>query len=85
MEALKKQFRVTSGIFISKEMLSKAKINTDDVELEFDNNEVRIRASRRKNSKKKLNFDSPLWECVGFAQIEGVNGRNHDQFIYDEK
>ena len=85
MEALKKQFRVTSGIFISKEMLSKAKINTDDVELEFDNNEVRIRASRRKNSKKTLNFDSPLWECVGFAQIEGVNGRNHDQFIYDEK
>ena len=58
-------------------MLSKAKITIDDVELEFDDNEVRIRASRKKNSKKTLNFDSPLWECVGFAQIEGVNGRNH--------
>ena len=58
-------------------MLSKAKITIDDVELEFDDNEVRIRASKKKNSKKTFNFDSPLWQCVGFAQIEGVNGRNH--------
>jgi hypothetical protein len=35
--------------------------------------------------KRKLNSDSPLWKCIGFAQIEGVNGRNHNQFIYDEK
>lgn len=35
--------------------------------------------------KRKFNSDSPLWKCIGFAQIEGVNGRNHDQFIYDEK
>jgi len=31
--------------------------------------------------KRKLASDSPLWKSIGCAEIEGVNGRNHDQFI----
>jgi hypothetical protein len=38
-----------------------------------------------KKKKKIFNSDSQLWKCIGCAEIEGVNGRNHDQFIYDEK
>jgi len=84
MKTVKKRFRVTSGIFISKEVLSKAKIDADEIELEFDDYEVRIRALKKKNKKKIFNSDSPLWKSIGCAEIEGVNGRNHDQILSDE-
>jgi hypothetical protein len=83
MRILKKQLKITSGIFISKEMLSKANINAEDVELEITDHEVRIRAADHKNKRKILDANSPLWDCVGFAQVEGINGRDHDEYIYE--
>lgn len=85
MKSLKKKLRATTGIFISKEMLSQAKIDTDELILELGECEVRIRAFDNKANEKVLTSASPLWECVGIAQVEHVNGRDHDQFIYCEK
>lgn len=62
-------------------MLSKAKIDAKEIEIEFNDYKVRILTLK----KKIFNSDSQLWKCIGCAEIEGVNGRNHDQFIYDEK
>ena len=64
-------------------MLSKAKIDAKEIEIEFNDYKVRILTLKKK--KKIFNSDSQLWKCIGCAEIEGVNGRNHDQFIYDEK
>jgi len=85
MRTLKKQIKVSSGIFISKEMLSRAKIDTEDILLEINDYEVRIRALKNNNKTKTITANSPLWKCIGFAQIEDVNGRDHDQYLYDEK
>jgi len=84
MKILKKQLKISSGIFISKEMLSKANINDEDIELEITDHEVRIRSADRQNKRKILHVNSPLWDCVGFAQVEGINGRDHDEYIYEK-
>lgn len=83
MKILKKQLKITSGIFISKDMLSRANIDSEDIELEFTDHEVRIRAANQKIKIKILDANSPLWDCVGFAQAEGIYGRNHDEYIYE--
>lgn len=85
IKILRKQFRFTSGIFLPKEVLSKTKIDADEIELEFHDYDFRIQALIMKTKKKIFNSDAPLWKCTGFAQSEGINGRDHDQFIYDEK
>ena len=82
MKTLKKQLKITSGIFISKEMLSRANINDEEIELEITDHEVRIRSADLQNKRKILQFNSPLWDCVGFAQVEGINGRDHDEYIH---
>jgi len=84
MKILKKQLKITSGIFISKEMLSRANINVEDIELEFTAHEVRIRAAEQQKTRKILTLKSPLWHCVGFAEAEGINGRDHDEYIYEK-
>ena len=84
MKILKKQLKITSGIFISKEMLSRANINAEDFELEITDHEVRIRAADQNSKRKTLAVNSPLWECVGFAEAEGINGRDHDRYIYEK-
>lgn len=84
MKLLKKQLKITSGIFISKEMLSKANINAEDLELEITDHEVRIKATDQQSKRKTLAVNSPLWDCVGFAQAEGINGRDHDKYIYEK-
>lgn len=66
-------------------MLSKANIDDEDVELEITDHEVRIRPADRQNKRKILQVNSPLWDCLGFAQIEGINGRAHDKYISNEK
>jgi len=84
MKILKKHLKITSGMFVSKEILSKANIVDEDVELEITGHEVRIRSADRQNKRKILQVNSPLWDWVGFAQVEGIKGRDHDDYIYEK-
>jgi len=84
MGAFKRQMKVTSGIFISKEVLKGANISEEDVELEVADGEVRIHRMKKASEEKVFAPDSPLWKCVGFADTEGINGRDHDKYVYDE-
>ena len=85
MNQSKIYLKVRKGIFISEEMLSKANINSENVELEIADHEIRIRSVTKKNKRKILKANSPLWKCIGCAQLEGVNGRDHDKYISNEK
>ena len=57
--------------------------------LSQENSLARIRIYPAKSGlgagKKVFTFDSPLWKCVGFVEIEGIRGREHDRYIYDEE
>ena len=69
------------GVFIPKEFLSQAGITEDDIEIELANKEIRIYPA--KSARRKIfTFDSPLWKCLGFVEIEGVSGKEHDRYIY---
>jgi len=76
--------KVTSGVFIPAELLSLARINEEDIEIEVDNKEIRIHSARTVR-EKVFTFDSPLWDCVGFVEKKGVSGKEHDRYIYNEE
>lgn len=81
--------KVTSGVFIPGEFLIQADIVDEYFEIEVASKEIRIypvpAESGSGAGKKVFTFNSPLWDCVGFVEIEGVNGREHDRYIYDEE
>ena len=77
--------KVTSGVFIPGEFLSQADITEEDIEIEVTNKEIWIYPAKSDAGKKVFTFDSPLWKCVGFVEIEGIHGREHDRYIYDEE
>jgi len=79
--------KVTSGLFIPGEFLSQADITEEDIEIEVANKEIRIYPAKSGlgAGEKVFTFDSPLWKCVGFVEIEGISGREHDRYIYDEE
>ncbi len=77
----KKHTKVTTGVFIPGEFLSQAEITEENIEIEVANKEIRIHPAKSNVEKKVFTFDSPLWKCVGFAEIEGVNGKDHDRYI----
>ena len=81
----KKHTKVTPGVFIPGELLSQADITEEDIEIELSNKEIRITPAKSNVEKKVFTFDSPLWECVGFVEREGINGKEHDRYIYDEE
>ena len=81
----KTKTKVTSGVFIPGEFLSQADITEEDIEIEVANKEIRIYPAESGAGKKVFTFDSPLWKCVGFVEIEGISGREHDRYIYDEE
>ena len=81
----KTKTKVTSGVFIPGEFLSQADITEEDIEIEVANKEIRIYPAESGVEKKVFTFDSPLWKCVGFVEIEGISGREHDRYIYDEE
>ena len=58
MNKSKIYLKLRTWIFISKEMLSKANINSEDVELEFADHENRIRSETQKNKRKIFNQNS---------------------------
>ena len=81
----KKHTKVTTGVFIPGEFLSQADITRGDIEIAVANKEIRIYPAKSNVVKKVFSFDSPLWECVGFVGREGINGKEHDRYIYDEE
>jgi hypothetical protein len=81
----KRHTRVTTGVFIPGEFLSQAEITEGDIEIAVANKEIRIYPAKSNVEKKVFSFDSPLWECVGFVEREGINGNEHDRYIYDEE
>ncbi|MCK4476348.1 MAG: hypothetical protein KAU16_06435 [Methanophagales archaeon] len=78
----KKHTKVTTGVFIPGEFLSQAEITEEDIEIELANKEIRIYPAKSGAGKKVFSFDSPLWRCVGFVEIEGISGKEHDRYIY---
>ena len=81
----KKHTKVSTGVFIPGEFLSQAEITGGDIEIAVANKEIRIYPAKSNVEKKVFTFDSPLWECVGFVEREGINGKEHDRYIYDEE
>jgi hypothetical protein len=81
----KKHIRATTGVFISREFLSQAEITEENIEMEVANKEIRIYPAKSGTGKKVFTFDSPLWKCVGFVEIEGISGKEHDRYIYDDE
>lgn len=77
------QTKVTTGVFIPAEFLSQACINEEDIEIEVTNKEIRIYPKTVR--EKVFTFDSPLWDCVGFVEKEGISNKEHDRYIYDEE
>jgi len=84
MKLSKKQAKIESGLFIPKEILNKANITDENIEIELKDKEIRVYTTK-KRTRKIFTLDSPLWECVGFAEAEGISGRNHDKYIYNEE
>jgi len=80
-----KHLKVTSGILIPKKTLHQANIDGENVELELRKGEIRIHTVRKASRRKIFTTGSPLWKCVGFAEAEGVNGKDHDRYIYEEE
>jgi len=76
--------KVTTGVFIPADILSQARITEGDIEIEIANKEIRICPAGTVR-EKAFTFDSPLWKCVGFVEIEGISGKEHDKYIYDEE
>ena len=83
--ASKMHTKVTTGVFIPGEFLSQAEITEEDIEIVVTNKEIRIYPAKSGTGKRVFTFDSPLWECVGFVEIKGISGRDHDRYIYDEE
>lgn len=80
----RKHTKVATGVFIPGEFLSQAEITDENIEIEVANKEIRIHPA--KSARRKIfTFDSPLWKCVGFVGIEGISGKEHDRYIYDEE
>ena len=83
--ASKMHTKVTTGVFIPGEFLSQAELTEEEIEIEVTNKEIRIHPAKSGAGKKVFTFDSPLWKCVGFVEIAGISGRDHDGYIYDEE
>jgi len=81
----RKHTKVATGVFIPEEFLSQAEITDENIEIEVANKEIRIYPAKSGAGKKVFTFESPLWKCVGFVEIEGISGKEHDRYIYDEE
>jgi len=75
--------KVSSGLYIPEKVLKKAGIH-DDVEIDLREQEIRILPAGKKYTPKKISRTSVFWDCVGSAEIPGINGRDHDRYLYEK-
>jgi len=80
-----KSLHIDSGLFIPDSLLKEAGIENCEVEIEISENQIRIMpASVQKNPKKgDIPPDSPFWKLVGLINTPGINGRDHDRYLYE--
>jgi antitoxin component of MazEF toxin-antitoxin module len=79
-----KKGKISTGLFIPRSLLEEAHIFNEDIEIELVEKEIRIHPTR-KVVKNTFTERSALWECVGAGETKGINGKDHDQYLYDEE
>jgi hypothetical protein len=72
--------KISSGLYISDDLLKKAGIH-GDVELDLADGEIRI-VSPLKGKRKPAHRESSFSECIGMFDTPGIHGRDHDQNLY---
>lgn len=75
--------KVSSGLYIPRNVLIKAGIH-DDVEMDLGEQVIRIFPAGKKVPPKKISRASVFWNCVGSADLPGINGRDHDRYLVEK-
>ncbi len=76
--------KVSSGLYIPGKVLKKAGIH-DEVEMDLREQEIRLfPAGKKAAPPKKISRTSVFWKCVGSAEVPGINGRDHDRYLYEK-
>jgi hypothetical protein len=75
--------KISSGLYIPKNILKKAGID-DEVEMDLGDQEIRIFSAGKRNARKKISRKSLFWDFVGSVEAPGINGRDHDRFLYEK-
>ncbi|MBN1167770.1 MAG: hypothetical protein JXA44_11665 [Methanospirillaceae archaeon] len=80
-----KSYHIGSGLFIPDSLLKEAGIENNEVEIEISDNQIRITSPRISKKLKKgvINQDSEFWKLIGLIKTPGVDGREHDQYLYN--
>jgi len=79
-----KKGKISTGLFIPRDMLEAAQIFNEDIQIELAEKEIRIYSAKKK-TENIFTESSALWEFVGAGETKGVNGRDHDRYLYDEE
>ena len=80
-----KSLPIGSGLFIPDSILKEAGIDNCVVELEISENQIRISSlgTHDRKKPKKVTDDSRFLKLIGMIQTPGVNGRDHDKYLYE--
>jgi hypothetical protein len=74
--------QITSGLYIPTPILIEAGLDQDKVEIEVFDHQIRITPSHASVQKGIITANSPFWNCIGFGKTPGINGRDHDAYLY---
>lgn len=77
--------KITSGLYIPTPILIEAGLDQDEVEIEVFDHQIRITPSHEPMQKGIIAANSPFWDCIGSGETPGVDGRDHDAYLYDCK
>jgi hypothetical protein len=80
-----KSLHLSSGLFIPDSLLKEAGIENSEVEIMISDNQIRIVPAGMKKIMTKgiITPDSPFWKLVGSVRTPGIDGRDHDRYLYD--
>ncbi len=80
-----KSLHIVSGLFIPDSLLKEAGIENNEVEIEISDNQIRITSARisKKLEKGVITQDSGFWKLVGLVKTPGIDGRDHDPYLYN--
>ena len=77
---------VGSGLFISDSVLKEVGIENSEVEIEISDKQIHIRPAQpnKKEQKGIISPDSSFWTLVESIKTPHINGRDHDEHLYDK-
>ncbi len=52
--------------------------------MDLGDQEIRIFSAGKRNARKKISRKSLFWDFVGSVEAPGINGRDHDRFLYEK-